>query len=185
MVLAVVGVARGINRLKGQVCQLALSYIRVTYCTVISRRLGSPDGASLHVYLVFSRGIFFCGLYLVQLIGLVFSGNNYMAMEKLNAKKLKNSKKLSDIRLVSNLAKAGVSQDELDTMDRSARLNRWAELIVAEAGKPATAAALVALVTYNVEIEKEKLALEKLKLEAQLNWKKLKLYSKKKTVKLK
>ena len=47
-------------------------------------------------------------------------------------------------------------------------LNRWAELVVAGAGKPATAAAIVAPVTYNVEIEKERLALEKFKLEAQI-----------------
>ena len=87
-----------------------------------------------------------------------------MAMEKLNAKELENLKKLSDIRLVSNLVKAGLSQDELDTMDRSAMLNRWAELVVAGAGKPATAAAIVAPVTYNVEVEKERLALEKFKL---------------------
>jgi hypothetical protein len=65
------------------------------------------------------------------------------------------------------LTKAGVSQDELDAMDRPAMLNRWAELVVAGAGKPATAAATVAPVTYNVEIEKEKLALERFKLEAQ------------------
>ena len=55
-------------------------------------------------------------------------------MEKLNAKELENLKKLSDDRLVSNLANAGVSQDELDTMDRSAMLNRWAELVVVGAG---------------------------------------------------
>ena len=65
-----------------------------------------------------------------------------MAMEKLNAKELENLKKLSDIRQVSNLVKAGLSQDELDTMDRSAMLNRWAELVVAGAGKPATATVL-------------------------------------------
>jgi len=89
-------------------------------------------------------------------------------MEKLNPKELENIKKLSDVRLVSNLTKAGVSQDELDTMDRHAMLNRWAELVVAGAGKLATAVATVAPVTYNVEIEKERLALEKLKLEAQI-----------------
>ena len=89
-----------------------------------------------------------------------------MAMEKLTSKELENLK-MSDTRLVSNLTKAGVSQDELDTMDRPAMLNRWAELLVAGAGKPATAAATVTPVTYNVEIEKERLALEKFKLEAQ------------------
>ena len=53
-------------------------------------------------------------------------------------------------------------------MDRSAMLNRWAELVVAGAGEPATAVAIVAPVTYNVEIEKERLALEKFKLGAQI-----------------
>ena len=91
-----------------------------------------------------------------------------MAMEKLNAKELENLEKLSDIRLVFNSAEAGVSQDELDTMDRSVMLYRWVELIVAGAGKTATAAAIVAPVTYNVEIEKERLALEKFILEAQI-----------------
>ena len=77
-------------------------------------------------------------------------------MDKLGAKELENLKKLSDVRLLSNLAKAGVSQDELDTMDRSVMLNRWAEFIVAGAGKPATTAAVAAPVTYNVEIGKER-----------------------------
>ena len=102
----------------------------------------------------------------------MFSGINDMVMEKLNAKELENLKKFSDIRLVSNLAKAGVSQDELDTMDTM--LNRWAELVVAGAGKPATAAAIVAPVTYNVEIERERGQLSK---NSNL---KHKLYSKKK-----
>ena len=43
---------------------------------------------------------------------------------------------------MSKLVKAGLSQDELDTKDRSAMLNRWAELVVAGAGKPATAGAI-------------------------------------------
>jgi hypothetical protein len=96
-VRSVVGVPRGINRLKGQVCQLALSYSRVNYCTVISRRLSSPDGVSLHVDLVNFRGVFFGGLSLVSLIGLVVSGINCMAMEKLTSKELENLKKLSDV----------------------------------------------------------------------------------------
>jgi len=89
-------------------------------------------------------------------------------MEKLGPKELENIKKMSDVRLVSNLVKAGLSQDELDTMDRTAMLSRWAELLAAGAGKPAAAAATVAPVNYNVEIERERLALEKLKIEAQI-----------------
>jgi len=58
-------------------------------------------------------------------------------------------------RLVSNLVKAGLSQDELDIRVRAAMLSRWAELVAAGAGKPAAAAATVAPVTYNVEIERE------------------------------
>ena len=98
-----------------------------------------------------------------------------MAMEKLNPKELENLKKLSDVRLVSDLVKAGVSQDELDTMDRPTMLNRWAELVVAGAGKLATAVAIVAPVTYNAEMEKEKLVLGKFKLEAQLKLEKAKI----------
>jgi len=89
-------------------------------------------------------------------------------MEKLGPKELENIRKLSDVRLVSNLVKASLSQDELDIMDRIAMLSRWAELIAAGAGKPAAAAATVAPVTYNVEFEKERLALEKLKIEAKI-----------------
>jgi len=62
----VAGVVSQYQPTKGQVCQLALSYLsyRVT-CTVISRRLGSPDGASLH-----GPGLyhFSCGLLFVAIL---------------------------------------------------------------------------------------------------------------------
>ena len=84
-----------------------------------------------------------------------------MAMEKLSVKEQENIRKLSDVRLVSNLVKAGLSQDELETMDRPTMLSRWAELVVAGVSRPATAAAAVAPVTFNVELERERLAFEK------------------------
>ena len=56
-----------------------------------------------------------------------------MTMEKLGVKEQENIRKLSDYRLVSNLVKAGLSQDALKTMDRPTMLSRWAELVVAGA----------------------------------------------------
>ena len=65
---------------------------------------------------------------------------------------------MSDVRLHSKLLQAGVTLDELETMDRSAMLDRYAELVLAgkepEAGTPVVASKAV---SYDPELEKQRL----------------------------
>ena len=92
-------------------------------------------------------------------------------MEQLNAKQQEKITKMLDARLVSSLTKAGVSADEIEAMNRPTMIERWAKLVVAGVNKPqATGAAAggpKAEATYDPELEREKLALEKYKLEVQ------------------
>ena len=50
-------------------------------------------------------------------------------MEKLDKTKQSELKKLSDKRLISKLTQAGCTQEELESMDRPAMLERWAEMV--------------------------------------------------------
>ena len=72
---------------------------------------------------------------------------------------------MSDARLVNSLTKAGVSADEIETMNRPTMIERWAKLVAASGEKPkatgATAGGPKAEATYDQELEREKLALEK------------------------
>ena len=47
-----------------------------------------------------------------------------IAMEKLGPKEQESIRKLSDVRLVANLTKAGLIQDELEGMDRPTMLKK-------------------------------------------------------------
>ena len=80
-------------------------------------------------------------------------------MDKLGPKEQEAIRKLSDVRLVANLTKAGLNQDELEAMDRPAMLSKWAELSVAS--KQTGVAGLIS----QTEIEKKILDLEKQKLD--------------------
>ena len=77
-------------------------------------------------------------------------------MDKLSTKEQENIRKMSDVRLVSSLTKAGVGQDEIDAMDRTAMLNKWAELVATGADKAPAAAAAAAPVVYDIEVERER-----------------------------
>jgi len=49
-------------------------------------------------------------------------------MDQLGEKEREGIKKLSDVRLTSHLAKAGVDPEELEGMDRPVMLDRWARI---------------------------------------------------------
>jgi hypothetical protein len=57
-------------------------------------------------------------------------------MDRLDKAKQAEIRKLSDTRLVGKLVKAGLQEEELELLDRTALLNRWAEIVAAggEAG---------------------------------------------------
>jgi hypothetical protein len=82
-------------------------------------------------------------------------------MEKLNKAKQAEIRKLSDARLVGKLTRAGMSEEEIESMDRTALLNSWAE-IVASGGKdgPSKPEAAGGGVVYDVELERQRLLLQ-------------------------
>ena len=80
-------------------------------------------------------------------------------MEKLEKTRQAEIRKMSDVRLQSKLAQAGISIEALEGMDRLAMLDKYAELVLAGkepvSGKSAGAAA--AVIGYDVEFEKQRL----------------------------
>ena len=85
---------------------------------------------------------------------------------------------MSDTRLVSSLVKAGVSADEIESMDRASMINRWANIVAAGADKGQPMGAAVAVPTtetaYDVELEREKLAFGNIKWKCKHSWRKSK-----------
>ena len=64
-------------------------------------------------------------------------------MEKLGPKEQEGIQKFSDVRLVANLTKASLNQNELEVMDRPTMLNEWAKLVVAGASKKCGVASVI------------------------------------------
>ena len=88
-------------------------------------------------------------------------------MEKLSKEQQEAIKKMSNERLVHKLATAGLTEEDLEHMDREARLKAWAQIIFEGSDQPQTALA----------VEKLKLleAQEERKLrQKQLEWEMLK-----------
>jgi hypothetical protein len=85
-------------------------------------------------------------------------------MEKLSKPQRELISKMGQTRLVTKLRDAGYSEEDLDVMDRPAMLNARAECVAAGQDKPKIA---VQTVGYDVELEREKLAFEMRRFEAQ------------------
>jgi hypothetical protein len=79
-------------------------------------------------------------------------------MDRLDKTKQAEIRKLSDARLVGQLAKAGVPTEELESLDRTELMNRWAEIVLTgkEAGHVKAEAAATVSVAYDIEWEKQK-----------------------------
>jgi len=84
-------------------------------------------------------------------------------MEKLSKSQKELVSKMGQTRLVTKLRDVGYSEEDLDAMDRPAMLNAWAECVAAGQDKPKIA---VQTVGYDVELEREKLAFEMRRFEA-------------------
>jgi hypothetical protein len=90
-------------------------------------------------------------------------------MDQLGQREQEKIRKMTDTRLVSSLVKAGVNSDEIEAMDRTAMLDRWATIVAAGGDKGNAAGAVgKAAIGYDVEFERERLAFEKEKWEAEL-----------------
>lgn len=90
-------------------------------------------------------------------------------MDQISQKDQDKIKKMSDVRLVSSLTKAGVSQDDIEAMDRTTMMDKWARIVAAGGDKTPGAATVTGVTTagYDVTLERERLAFEKLKWEEQ------------------
>ena len=91
-------------------------------------------------------------------------------MESLDPKEREKLKKLPDARLTGYLVKAGISLEELETMDRTAMLERWAKFVAAGVTGGAAGGATQVPVAVDVNLERERLAFEKAKFVAQLQF---------------
>ena len=50
-------------------------------------------------------------------------------MDRLSEDDQRQIRKMSTDRLIAKLSKAGVSEDEMETMDRAAKMERWAQVV--------------------------------------------------------
>jgi len=88
-------------------------------------------------------------------------------MDKLSKQQQEAVRKMSTERLRVNLMRLEYSEDTVLAMDRDALVNAWAELVLTGQDKPQGAVggtARAATTGYNVELEREKLAFEKLSM---------------------
>ena len=83
-------------------------------------------------------------------------------MEKLEPSKREAIKKLSTVRLISKLLGIGMTEEKVQAMDRSEMLNVWAEMVAAGKDEPI---AYVNPVTYDPELERQRLEFEMKKFE--------------------
>ena len=99
-------------------------------------------------------------------------------MEKLTEKQREAIKKSSTVSLVAKLIKIGKTEEELSVLDRDALMHAWAQVVVEGKDKPPAAvmgAEVKHAVGYDVELERERLAFEKLKFDKEMEMEKLRL----------
>jgi flagellar biosynthesis GTPase FlhF len=83
-------------------------------------------------------------------------------MDKLDKKQKETVSKMSTARLTAKLALAGVSEEDIETLNREQLLDRWAELLLAGKTVPTESKS-----NFNIELERERLQFEKDKFAAE------------------
>ena len=79
-------------------------------------------------------------------------------MDRLEKSKQSELRKMSDIRLVSKLTQAGYTVDVVESMDRLAMLDKWAEVVLAGKDIVVNQSVTAAVATgYDTEVERQKL----------------------------
>jgi len=84
-------------------------------------------------------------------------------MEKLSKTQKEAIQKMGQSRLIVKLRGVGISEEEVDAMDRAEMLEAWAECVATGKDKPAVAPTLA----YDVELERQKLDFEIRRFESQ------------------
>jgi hypothetical protein len=85
-------------------------------------------------------------------------------MEALSKAQKEAIQKMGQSRLITKLRGAGISEEEVDAMDRAAMITAWAECVAAGKDKPAPGQPTPG---YDVDLERRKLELEIRRFEAQ------------------
>jgi len=94
-------------------------------------------------------------------------------MDRITKAEVELVKKLSTVRLICKLASVGYTDEELDAMDREALFQAWATCIADGKDKPPESANLPRVpLGYGMELERQKLEFEKLKIESEEKLKK-------------
>ena len=93
-------------------------------------------------------------------------------MDQLDQAQVQAIRKLSTSRLISKLSKVGYSEEELESMDRDAMLEKWATCVASGRDKPVATNPTVT--GYDVAFEREKLAFEQRKFDAMFDLEKKK-----------
>lgn len=84
-------------------------------------------------------------------------------MDKLTPEQQAEIKKMSSTRIVTRLAKAGYSEEQVEGLDRPKLLDLWAECVQAGESKPATST----LATVDPEVEKMRLQIEMMRMQCE------------------
>jgi hypothetical protein len=86
-------------------------------------------------------------------------------MDKLPAEKQAQIKKTSDARLIANLVRIGMAMEDIEHLDRQGLMETYAKVVLEGKDKPEKAAESQKLTSASIELERERLAFEKLKWE--------------------
>jgi len=87
-------------------------------------------------------------------------------MDKLSETQRTDIKKMPNVRLTSKLMAAGVSEEEIEKLDRAEMMEAWAKL-VGEGKEKVLVPTGSLTMEYESALEKERLAVEKIKFEAE------------------
>jgi hypothetical protein len=110
----------------------------------------------IYVYILYIHYILFVGVDLC--VSYCISGESnlfFLNMEKLTAEQQSHIKKMNEVRLITKLTQVGVPGEKLETMDRQAMMNMWAEFVASGKDKPVTGPVVFNPVGYDPEIEKK------------------------------
>ena len=86
-------------------------------------------------------------------------------MEKLSKEQRDLVKKMKMTTLAAKLGRAGMSEEQIEVMDREALMEAWAHVVADGRGDSGTVTVSPAAVGYDVGLERERLAFEMSKFE--------------------
>ena len=89
-------------------------------------------------------------------------------MDKLSEPQRSDIKKMSMVRLTLKLVAAGMPEEEIEKLDRQGMMEAWAKIVAEGKDKLPVVKAMPAAAGYDPDLEKERLAFERMKFEAEM-----------------